>query len=104
MYIHMAEGMRCMMKTPSELIKTDIEIIRPEEAAVINFLNSRGKYFSVADPDGLRRLSRRFALPEDDVRNALRASGFDLMLKIPVRAYWIRKEVLPMKPSEKAEV
>ncbi len=88
----------------SELIELDIEIIRPEEAALIEFLNSRGKYFSVTDPNGLRRLSRRFSLPEDNVRSALHASGFDLVLRIPVRAYWMRKEVLPEKPLEKAEV
>ncbi len=73
----------------------DSDIIKPEEAELIKFLNSRGKYFSVPDPDGLRRLSRRFGLPEKDVLAALRASGFDLVLKIPVKAYWMRKEVLP---------
>ncbi len=72
-----------------------IEIISPEEEALIKFLNSRGKYFSVSDPNGLRRLSRRFSLSEKDVREALRASGFDLVLRIPIKAYWIRKEVLP---------
>jgi len=82
----------------------DIEIIRPEEKALIQFLNSRGKYFRIADPEGLRRLSRRFAVPEEDVKNALRASGFDLMLRIPVRAYWMRREVMPEKPPETAEI
>lgn len=80
------------------------ELVRPEEAALIKFLNSRGKYFSVADPDGLQRLSRRFSLPEDDARRALRALGFDLVLRIPVRAYWMRKEVMPEKPPEVAEM
>ncbi len=73
----------------------DSEIIKPEEAALIKFLNSRGKYFSVSDPDGLRRISRRFALSEEEVRKALRALDFTLMMRIPVRAYWVRKEVLP---------
>ncbi len=77
-----------------------IEIIRPEKAALIKFLNSRGKYFSVSDPDGLRRLSKRFSLSEKDVRDALRASGFDLVLRIPIKAYWIRKEVLPETPEK----
>jgi hypothetical protein len=66
------------------------------------FLNSRGKYFRVSDPDGLRRLSKRFGLPEKDIIAALRASGFDLVLKIPIKAYWMRKEVLP-KRSEDSE-
>jgi hypothetical protein len=70
----------------------DIDIIKPEEAALIKFLNSRGKYFRVSDPDGLQRLSRRFGLPEKDVLVALRASGFDLVVKIPIKAYWMRKE------------
>ena len=72
----------------------DREIIEPNEAALIKFLYSRGKYFSVSDPDGLRRLSRSFALPEENVRNTLRAMGFILVLKIPVRAYWAREEIL----------
>lgn len=67
------------------------DIIRPEEAALITFLNSRGKYFRISDPDGL--LSERFGLPEKDIVEALRASGFDLVLKIPIKAYWMRKEV-----------
>jgi hypothetical protein len=82
----------------------DIEIIRPEEKALIQFINSRGKYFRVADPEGLRRLSRRFSVPEDDVKNALRASGFDLVLRIPVRAYWMRREVMPEGHRETAEI
>lgn len=73
----------------------DSEIIKPEEAALIKFLNSRGKYFSVSDPDGLKRLSGRFALSEEEVRKALRALDFTLVLRVPVRAYWVRKEVLP---------
>lgn len=73
----------------------DSEIIKPGEAALIKFLNTRGKYFNVSDPDGIRRLSRRFGLPEDEVRKALSASGFALVLRIPVRAYWARKEILP---------
>ena len=73
----------------------DIDIIKPEEAAFIMFLNTRGKYFRVSDPDGLRRLSKRFGLPHKDIQAALRASGFDLVLKIPIKAYWMRKEVLP---------
>ncbi len=72
----------------------DSDIIRPKEAELIKFLNSRGKYFRVSDPDGLRRLSKRFGLPEKDILAALRASGFDLVLKIPIKAYWMRKEVL----------
>jgi hypothetical protein len=70
------------------------EIIRPNEAALINFLNTRGKYFSVSDPGGIKRLSRRFALSEDDVRKALLALDFVFVVKIPTRAYWIRKEVV----------
>lgn len=58
---------------------------------MITFLNSRGKYFRISDPDGLRRLSKRFGLPEKDIVEALRASGFDLVLKIPIKAYWMRK-------------
>ena len=81
----------------------DSDIIKPEEAALIMFLNSRGKYFRVSDPDGLRRLSKRFGLPEKDIQAALRASGFDLVLKIPIKAYWMRKEVLPER-SEDNEV
>ncbi len=73
----------------------DGEIIKPEEAALIKFLNSRGKYFSVSDPDGLKRLARRFALSEEEVRKALQALDFALVLRVPVRAYWVRKEVLP---------
>jgi hypothetical protein len=80
------------------------EIIRPEEIALIQFLNSRGKYFRVADPEGLQRLSRRFSVPEDDVKNALHASGFNLVLRIPVRAYWMRREVIPKKPPQTAEI
>jgi hypothetical protein len=76
------------------------DIINPEEAALIRFLNSRGKYFSVSDPDGLRRISKRFGLSEKDVLAALRASGFDLVLKIPIKAYWMRKEVLPERPED----
>ena len=76
------------------------DIINPEEAALIRFLNSRGKYFSVSDPDGLRRISRHFGLPEKDVLAALRASGFDLVLKIPIKAYWMRKEVLPERAED----
>ena len=72
----------------------DSDIIKPEEAALIMFLNSRGKYFRVSDPDVLRRLSRCFGLPEKDVLEALGASGFELVLKIPIKAYWMRKEVL----------
>jgi hypothetical protein len=71
------------------------EIIRPNEAALINFLNTRGKYFNVSDPGGIKLLSRRFALLEDDVRKALLALDFVLVVKIPTRAYWIRKEVVP---------
>ncbi len=71
------------------------EIIGPNEAALIKFLNSRGKYFNVSDPDGIRRLSRRFAITEEDVRKALQALGFVLVMRIPVRAYWVRKEILP---------
>jgi hypothetical protein len=82
-----------------EGILLGIEIIRPEEEALIKFLNSRGKYFSISDPDGLRRLSRRFSLSEKDVQEALHASGFDLVLRIPIKAYWIRKEVLPEIPE-----
>ncbi len=82
----------------------ETEIIRPEEMSLIKFLNFRGKYFSVADPEGLRRLARRFAVPEDDVKNALRASGFDLVLRIPVRAYWMRREAIPEKPPQMAEI
>jgi hypothetical protein len=78
----------------------DSDIIRPEEAALIMFLNSRGKYFSVSDPDGLRRLSNRFGLPEKDVLAALRASGFGLVLKMPIKAYWMRKEVLPERAED----
>ena len=78
----------------------DSDIIRPEEAAFIMFLNSRGKYFRVSDPDGLRRLSKRFGLPEKDIQAALRASGFDLVLKIPIKAYWMRKEVLPERAED----
>lgn len=77
-----------------------IDIIRPEEAALITFLNSRGKYFRISDPDGLRRLSKRFGLPEKDIIAALRASGFDLVLKIPIKAYWMRKEVLPERAED----
>lgn len=76
------------------------DIIRPEEAALIIFLNSRGKYFRVSDPVGLRRLSKRFGLPEKDIQAALRASGFDLVLKIPIKAYWMRKEVLPERVED----
>ena len=78
----------------------DNDIIRAEEAALIMFLNSRGKYFRVSDPNGLRRLSKRFGLPEKDIQAALRASGFDLVLKIPIKAYWMRKEVLPERPED----
>ena len=78
----------------------DIDIIKPEEAAFIMFLNTRGKYFRVSDPDGLRRLSKRFGLPEKDIQAALRASGFDLVLKIPIKAYWMRKEVLPERTED----
>lgn len=78
----------------------DNDIIRPEEAALIMFLNSRGKYFRVSDPDGLLRLSRRFCLPEKDIVTALRACGFDLVLKIPIKAYWMRKEVLPERAED----
>ena len=78
----------------------DSDIIKPEEAALIMFLNSRGKYFRVDDPDGLRRLSKRFGLLEMDIEAALRASGFDLVLKIPIKAYWMRKEVLPERPED----
>ena len=78
----------------------DIDIIKPEEAAFIMFLNTRGKYFRVSDPDGLRRLSKRFGLPEKDIQAALRASGFDLVLKIPIKAYWMRKEVLPERAED----
>ena len=78
----------------------DIDIIKPEEAAFIMFLNTRGKYFRVSDPDGLRRLSKRFGLPEKDIQAALRASGFDLVLKIPIKAYWMRKEVLPVRAED----
>jgi hypothetical protein len=76
------------------------DIIRPEEAALIVFLNTRGKYFRVSDPDGLRRLSKRFGLPEKDILAALRASGFDLVLKIPIKAYWMRKEALPERAED----
>lgn len=79
----------------------DSDIIRPEEASFIRFLNSRGKYFRVSDPDGLRLLSKRFGLPEKDIVAALRASGFDLVLKIPIKAYWMRKEVLPERAEDK---
>lgn len=75
----------------------DSEIIKPGEAALIKFLNTRGKYFRVSDPDGLGRLSRRFTITPEDVRKALISLGFVLVLKIPVRAYWVRKEVLPEK-------
>ncbi len=78
----------------------DNDIIRPEETVFIKFLNSRGKYFRVSDPEGLRRLSKRFGLPEKDILVALRASGFDLVLNIPIKAYWMRKEVLPEKVKD----
>jgi hypothetical protein len=64
---------------------------------LIEFLKSRGKYFRVSDPDGVRRLSRRFGLGEEDVKEILTALGFVLVLKIPIRADWIREEVLPEK-------
>jgi hypothetical protein len=51
----------------------------------------------VSDPDGIKRLSRRFGLSEEDVREILSALGFVLVLKIPIRADWIREEVLPGK-------
>ncbi len=72
----------------------DSEIIGPNETALIKFLNSRGKYFSISDPDGLRRLSIQFGLPEEDVCRILRAKGFILSIRIPIRAHWARKEVL----------
>jgi hypothetical protein len=78
----------------------DTDIIRPEEAALIVFLNSRGKYFRVSDPNGLRRLSKRFGLLEKDIVAALRASGFDLVLKIPIKAYWMRREFLPERAED----
>jgi hypothetical protein len=71
------------------------EIIRPNEEALIKFLNTRGKYFNVSDPGGIKRLSSRFALSEDDVRKALLALGFVFVVKIPTRAFWIRKEAMP---------
>jgi hypothetical protein len=75
------------------------EIIKPNEEALIKLLNTRGKYFSVSDTGGVKRLSRSFALSEDDVRKALRASDFVFVIKIPTRAYWIRKEALPEGPG-----
>ncbi len=69
----------------------------PGEAALIEFLTTRGKYFRVSDPDGIKRLSRRFGLSDEDVREVLSALGFVLVLRIPIRADWIREEVLPEK-------
>lgn len=72
---------------------------RPEES-LIKFLNTMGKYFTVSDPNGVRRLSRDFALPEEETRHILSALGFVLLMRLPVRAYWARKEVLPERPSK----
>ncbi|VVB63289.1 Uncharacterised protein [uncultured archaeon] len=85
----------------TERIILGSDIIKPEETELIMFLNSKGKYFRVSDPDGLRRLSKRFGLPEKDIQAALRASGFDFVLKIPIKAYWMRKEVLPERGEDK---
>ncbi len=51
----------------------------------------------MSDPDGVKRMSRRFGLSEENVREILSALGFILVLKIPVRADWVREEVLPEK-------
>jgi hypothetical protein len=51
----------------------------------------------VSDPDGIKRVARRFGLSEEGVREILSALGFVLVLKIPIRADWIREEVLPEK-------
>ena len=40
------------------------------------------------------------ALLREDIVAALRASGFDLVLKIPIKAYWMRKEVLPERAED----
>jgi hypothetical protein len=73
---------------------------RPEES-LIGFLNTMGKYFTVSDPNGVRRLSRDFALPEEETRHILSALGFVLLMRLPVKAYWVRKEILPDRPSKR---
>jgi hypothetical protein len=67
----------------------------PNIQALIKYLNSRGKYFRVSDPDGVGRLARRFSLSEKEVKEVLRVLHFVLVVRIPVRAYWSREEVLP---------
>ena len=67
----------------------------PNIVALISYLNSRGKYFRVSDPDGVVRLARRFSLSEKDVKEVLTVLHFVLVIRIPVRAYWAREEVLP---------
>lgn len=67
----------------------------PDIERLIEYLNTRGKYFRVSDPEGVGRLARRFSLSEKDVVEVLRVLHFVLVLKVPVRACWIREEVLP---------
>ncbi len=52
-------------------------------------------FLSLLDPDGIARLAGRFSLPEKDVREVLTVLHFVLVIRIPIRAYWIREEVLP---------
>jgi hypothetical protein len=37
-------------------------------------------------------MSRRFGLSDENVREVLSALGFVLVLKIPIRADWVREE------------
>ncbi len=60
-----------------------------------DFLYTRGKYFRVDEPYGVRRLSKLFEVPEEDVRRALRSCGFTLLIRIPISAYWLREEIIP---------
>lgn len=51
--------------------------------------------YRASDPDGVGRLARRFSLSEKEVKEALRFLHFVLLVRVPVRAYWSRGEVLP---------